>query len=245
MTYYAVLASIPIAVVSAFFIHWFTLRSVTTGKARLEISRGVYLGFSFQIVIFAGLLFYLGKSVFLAPLFAVGFSILGDWFNLHFPVALKNNGEPLIGGIVSFAMAQLFYISAFFQLTPWNSVYTGVIPYVVTLVFLILPAVIFYFRVYNPKRPKPIMIFAFVYGLVLCFFVSLAVNAFIAFGGYWIFLMLGGLVFLLSDAVMGETTIHGGRHPVWEFQVPWITYLIAQSLLLIGFFLLSHTMVGH
>jgi hypothetical protein len=245
MTYYAVLLSIPLAVVSAFLIHWFTLRSITTGKARLEISRGVYLGFSFQILIYACLLFYLGNSVLLAPVFAVAFSFVGDWFNLHFPIALKNNGEPLIGGILGFAMAQLFYISAFFQLTSWKLVYAGVIPYLITLAFLVLPAVIFYFRVYNPTRPKSIMIFAFVYGLILCFFVSLAVNAYLVFGGYWIYLMLGGFVFLVSDAIMGETTIHGERHPVWEFQVPWITYLFAQSLLLIGFFLLSHTLVRH
>lgn len=243
MTYYAVLLSIPLAVVSAFLIHWVTLRPVTTGKARLEISRGVYLGFSIQIFIFAVLLFYMGSSVLLAPLFAVGFSFVGDWFNLQFPIAVKNDGEPLIGGILGFAMAQLFYISAFFQLTSWNLVYYGYIPYLISALFLVIPSVIFYFRVYNPSRPKTIMVFALIYGLVLCFFVSLTVNAYLVFGGYWIYLMLGGLIFLVSDAVMGETTIHGGRHPVWEFQVPWLTYLIAQSLLLIGFFLLSHTMI--
>ncbi|MCZ8155322.1 MAG: hypothetical protein O9264_04320 [Leptospira sp.] len=243
MTYYAVLLSIPLAVVSAFLIHWVTLRPVTTGKARLEISRGVYLGFSIQIFVFAVLLFYMGSSVLLAPLFAVGFSFVGDWFNLQFPIAVKNDGEPLIGGILGFAMAQLFYISAFFQLTSWNLVYYGYIPYLISALFLVIPSVIFYFRVYNPSRPKTIMVFALIYGLVLCFFVSLTVNAYLVFGGYWIYLMLGGLIFLVSDAVMGETTIHGGRHPVWEFQVPWLTYLIAQSLLLIGFFLLSHTMI--
>lgn len=242
MIYYAVLTSIPFAVVSAFLIHWFTIRSIPTSSERLERIRGVYLGFSFQILIFAGLLFFLGGSVFLAPLFAIVFSLLGDWFNLQFPIALKSNGEPLVGGIISFAMAQLFYITAFFQLTPIGSLYTGLLPYFITMVLLVVPAVIFHFRVYNSQRPKSIMALAFLYGLVLCFFVSLTINAYLTFGGNWIYLMLGGFFFLLSDAVMGETTIHGGRHPKWEFQVPWITYLIAQSLLLIGLFLLSHSL---
>jgi hypothetical protein len=244
MTYYAVLVSIPLAVISAFLIHWFTIRAVPTGKARLEISRGVYLGFSFQILIFACLLFFLSsRSVFLAPVFAIAFSFVGDWFNLQFPIAQKNNGEPIIGGILGFTMAQFFFIAAFLQLTPIHAVFGGILSYGITAGFLILPAVIFYFRVYNPKRPKPIMISAFIYGIILCFFVSLTVNAYVTFGGYWLYLMIGGLVFLASDAVMGETTIHGERHPVWEYQVPWITYLIAQSFLLVGFFLLSHTVM--
>jgi len=243
MTYYAVLVSIPFAVVTAFLIHWFTIRVVSTAKTRLEISRGVYLGFSFQILVFALLLFFLGRSVFLAPVFAVAFSFVGDWFNLQFPIAQKNNGEPIIGGIVGFMMAQFFYISALFQLLPISSIFVNIYPFLITAAFLILPGVIFYFRVYNPKRPKPIMVFAFIYGIILCFFVSLTVNAFVLFGGFWIYLMIGGLFFLASDAVMGETTIHGERHPAWEYQVPWITYLIAQCFLLVGFFLLSHTLL--
>jgi hypothetical protein len=243
MTYYAVLISIPSAVIFAFLIHWFTIRTIPTSKTRLDISRGVYLGFSFQILIFALLLFVLGKSIFLAPLFAVLFSFIGDWFNLQFPIAQKNNGEPIIGGIVGFTMAQFFYISAFFQLVNLKVLYSNYISYLVTLLFLILPAVIFYFRVYNPKRSKPLMISAFIYGLILCFFVSLTVNAYLMYGGYWIYLMIGGIVFLISDAVMGETTINGERHPVWEYQIPWLTYLLAQSLLLVGFFLTSHTIL--
>lgn len=242
MTYYAILISIPIAVFSAFLIHWFTIRAIPSAKARLEVVRGVYLGFSFQILTFAFLLFYLGRSVFLAPVFAVIFSIIGDWFNLQFPIAQKSNEDPIIGGIVGFIMAQFFYISAFFQLVPISILYYGILPYLITAGFVILPGVIFYFRVYNPKRAKPIMVAAFLYGLILCFFVSLTVNAYLLYGGYWIYLMLGGLFYLVSDAVMGETTIHGERHPVWEYQVPWFTYLIAQSLLLVGFFLLSHTL---
>ncbi|GBF51595.1 YhhN-like protein [Leptospira ryugenii] len=245
MSYYAVLVCIPLSICVAFLIHWYTLRPIQNSKNRLEVSRGTYLGFSIQILLFAFLLFYLGGSVFLAPVFAIIFSFLGDWFNLQFPIALKNNGEPLIGGIVSFAMAQLFYISAFFQILPWSMLYSGIVPYLLSLSFLILTGVIFYFRVYEPKRSKPIMISALIYGLLLSFFVSLTANAYIQFGGVWLFLLLGGLFFIASDAIMGETTINGTRHPVWEYQVPWITYLLAQGLLLIGFFLVSHTKMVH
>lgn len=246
MVYYLILTAIPFAIVSAFFIHWFTISEEPNPKQRLEISRGIYLGFSFQVFVFAWLLFQIGHARFAFPLYAIAFSMLGDWFNLQFPLAKKYMKDPVLGGIFSFAIAQVFFILSFLQLISWNELYTGIQPYLITAVLLVLPAVIFYFRVYNPERSKWVMASAFVYGLVLCFFVSLCINAYLLYGGVWMYLTIGALFFLLSDAVMGETTINGTRHPKWEFQVPWITYLIAQCFLLVGFFLVSHTrMLAH
>lgn len=241
MVYYLILTTIPVAIVSAFFIHWFTLQEEPSPLKRLEHSRGIYLGFSFQILLFAWLLFQLGHARFSYPLYAIGFSFLGDWFNLQFPIAKKQMKDPVLGGIFSFAIAQVFFLLSFWKLTSWNELYTGVLPYAITGALLILPALIFFFRVYNPERSKWVMASAFVYGLILCFFVSLCFNAYLTFGGVWLYLAIGAGFFLLSDAVMGETTINGTRHPKWEFQVPWVTYLIAQSFLLVGFFLVSHT----
>ncbi|TGM26208.1 hypothetical protein EHQ82_04525 [Leptospira selangorensis] len=241
MVYYFILAAIPVAIVSAFCIHWFTISEEPNPNKRLEISRGIYLGFSFQVLVFAWLLFQLGHVRFAYPLYAVAFSMLGDWFNLQFSLAKKYMKDPVLGGIFSFAIAQVCFIFAFRQLISWEEIFQGVRPVLITTVFLVLPAFIFYFRVYNPDRSKWVMASAFVYGLVLCFFVSLCINAYLLYGGSWLYLAIGAGFFLLSDAVMGETTINGTRHPKWEFQVPWITYLIAQCFLLVGFFLLSHT----
>ncbi|TGL62649.1 hypothetical protein EHQ62_15155 [Leptospira jelokensis] len=246
MVYYLILTAIPFAIVSAFCIHWFTISNEENPETRLQISRGVYLGFSFQVLVFAWLLFQMGHAKFVYPLYAITFSMLGDWFNLQFPLTKKYMKDPVLGGIFSFAIAQVFFILALHQLITWNELYSGIQPYLITIVLLVLPALIFYFRVYNKERSKWVMASAFIYGLVLCFFVSLCINAYFLYGGVWIYLAIGALFFLLSDAVMGETTINGTRHPKWEFQVPWVTYLIAQNLLLIGFFLLSHTrMMAH
>ncbi len=246
MVYYFILASIPVAIISAFCIHWFTISEEQNPNIRLENSRGIYLGFSFQVLVFAWLLFQLGHSRFAYPLYAIAFSMIGDWFNLQFPLARKYMKDPVLGGIFSFAIAQVFFILAFRQLIAWEEIFHGVRPILITAVFIVLPAVIFYFRVYNPNRSKWVMASAFIYGLVLCFFVSLCINAYLLYGGSWIYLAIGAGFFLLSDAVMGETTINGTRRPKWEFQVPWITYLIAQCFLLVGFFLVSHTrMIAH
>ncbi|PJZ36314.1 hypothetical protein CH354_14605 [Leptospira levettii] len=241
MVYYFILTAIPFAIVSAFCIHWITLSDESNPEKRLEISRGVYLGFSFQVIVFAWLLFQLGHSRFAFPVVAIAFSMLGDWFNLQFPLAKKYMKDPVLGGIFSFAIAQIFFLLAIRQLITWEELYSSPRPFLITLLFIILPALIFYFRVYNPNRSKWVMASAFIYGIILCFFVSLCINAYLLYGGVWIYLGIGAGFFLLSDAVMGETTINGTRHPKWEFQVPWITYLIAQCFLLVGFFLVSHT----
>ncbi|XDD48560.1 lysoplasmalogenase family protein [Leptospira sp. WS39.C2] len=246
MVYYLILTTIPFAIVSAFCIHWYTISGEPSPEKRLEISRGVYLGFSFQVLVFAWLLYQLGHSRFAFPLYAIAFSMIGDWFNLQFPLAKRYMKDPVLGGIFSFAIAQVFFLVAFRQLISWEELFSSARPIIISLIFLILPAVIFYFRVYNPNRSKWVMVSAFLYGILLCFFVSLCVNAYLLYGGVWIYLAIGAGFFLLSDAVMGETTINGTRHPKWEFQVPWITYLIAQCFLIVGFFLVSHTrLIAH
>ncbi len=72
---------------------------------------------------------------------------------------------------------------------------------------------------------------ALVYGFFLGTMGAFAITAAILFKGPWIGVALGAGLFLLSDAIMGETTIKG-IHPANEFQIPWMTYLAAQALLL-------------
>lgn len=77
------------------------------------------------------------------------------------------------------------------------------------------------------------MLGGFLYGFALGTMTAIALSAAVTRGGSWIPVAAGALFFLLSDAVMGETTLHG-RHPRHEYQVPWGTYLAAQGLILAG-----------
>lgn len=239
------LTALPVSVIIFFILHWFSIRGIKTSQERLKSSRITYLGLSLQLLIFS---IFLGFSVgdsneevfgwkFLPVVLGMGFSFLGDVFNLHFPSIQKKIKYPLLGGIAGFFVAQIFYMLAIFNIEGWNDLFQENIHYGILILLLIVPAVIFKFRVYNPERPKSIMASAFVYGILLCYVEALLLNGALIHSGYWWILALGGGFFLLSDAVMGETTVHGGRHPVFEFQVPWITYLIAQSLLIVGFYL--------
>ncbi len=235
------LALLPIAVTLSFLVHWITLWKIRTPEERLPLSRGAYIAMSFQLLLYSWISFRLtdarGMASILVPM-GMTLSFVGDIFNLQFDAIAKRIREPLVGGIASFSLAQIFYIAAFlFLISPARLVAEGyLIPLVAAL--LAVPAILFRLRVYNPSRPPSIMRGAFIYGFILGCMAAVALSAALAAGGAWYLVAAGALLFLLSDAVMGETTIYG-RHPRFEFQVPWLTYLVAQGLIIMGTVLLS------
>jgi len=81
------------------------------------------------------------------------------------------------------------------------------------------------------------MITSFAYGLLLGTMSAIAISSAIVYGGFWWFVATGAFFYLVSDAVLGMTTIHGW-HPIAEFQIPWFTYLIGQGLILYGYALI-------
>ncbi len=229
------MALVPVTVVMSFFIHWLTVLRLKTPEERLPFCRGAYLAMSFQLVLYAWIVFmFFGDSParFLIPL-GISFSFIGDIFNLQFPGIKKKIDEPLFGGILSFIAAQIFYIWAFVGMVPVSELITGGYLYYFLAALIVFPAVVFRLRVYNPERPKKIMYGALVYGFILGAMTAVALSAAITRGGFWFAVSAGALFFLLSDAVMGETTIYG-RHPSFEYQVPWVTYLIAQGFIVFG-----------
>lgn len=228
---------VPLAILLAFAIHWLSLRPIKSSAERLVLSRGAYLGLSSMLVLFAWALVSTSPAQPLGGvLLALGMtaSFLGDFCNLQFPGASRRLGQPLAFGIGAFMLAQVFYIAAFLSLIPLAELRSkgGFLPILAVLV--IVPALIFRFRVFSPDRPRALMVLAFIYGFLLGAMAAVAISASIARGGAWIALGCGAASFMVSDAVFGDTTIRG-VHPVWEFQVPWITYLLAQGLLIGGF----------
>ena len=235
------LGLVPLTVALSFLVHWFTLRKIETPGERLPHCRGAYLAMSFQLLLFAWIAFRAtgaaGAAAILVPL-GMTFSFAGDVCNLRFPSIAKKTKEPLFWGIVSFSLAQFCYIGAFLSLMPPGRLVADgyLVPLLVAL--LLVPAVLFRLRVYNPARPRAIMRGAFIYGFILGAMAAVALSAAIAGGGAWLLVAVGSLFFLLSDAVMGETTVYG-RHPRFEYQVPWLTYLIAQGCIITGTVLLA------
>jgi hypothetical protein len=227
---------LPAGIVLGFFLHWLTIRSIDTAEGRLPYCRGAYLAFSAQLLLFAWAVFFTASpgryGAVLIPL-GMTFSFAGDYFNLQFPAIRNRVREPVFLGILSFAAAQACYIGAFLAFIPLRELMQrgSLVP--ILAVLLIAPAAIFRLRVYHPERPRSLMMGGFLYGFALGTMTAITLSAALARGGPWIPVAAGALLFLLSDAVMGETTLHG-RHPKHEYQVPWVTYLAAQGLILAG-----------
>lgn len=231
-----IVAAVPAGVLVSFAVHWISLAKVETAEKRLPLCRGTYLGLSAQLVSLAwvsALALSRGSTIALLVAAGMTLSFAGDAFNLQFDGIRKRVGEPLFYGILCFAAAQLCYMAAFLSSIPLASLIADGYFYPLLAALVVIPAILFRFRVYDPGRPKTVMLAAFLYGFILGTMAALAVSAALARGGTWFIVAAGALSFLLSDAIMGQTTIRG-VHPRNEFQVPWITYLAAQGLIILG-----------
>lgn len=222
-----------ISVAILFVIHWFNIRKLESSTERLVHSRGSYLGFSLIILMACWILCYLSGFKRAATQLSMGYisSFIGDIFNLQFDRIKRRVEEPIFLGILFFMVSQILYISAFINLVGLALLIKSPLFYTLLVLFLICPTVIFKLKVFSPDRPKRVMRGALIYGFLLGGMTAVVLTSAILAGGYWWLVLLGSLMFLLSDAVMGGSTIRG-LHPKYEFQVPWLTYLIAQGLIL-------------
>ena len=227
---------VPAGVLGGFLLHWFTIRRIRDPEERLPYCRGAYLAFSLQLLLYAWAIFFLVSGgrpgAVLIPL-GMTFSFTGDYFNLQFPIVRKRLSEPVFLGILCFAVAQIFYIAGFLFLIPLNELMDHGFLIPLLILFLAVPAAVFRLRIFKKERPKTLMRGGFLYGFALGAMVAVAVSATLVRGGYWCAVAVGALFFLVSDAVMGQTTLRG-RHPSYEYQIPWGTYLAAQGLILFG-----------
>ncbi len=208
----ALLALAPALVLFSFFAHWLTLVKFDTAEKRLPYCRGAYLAFSVQLSLYAWIVFTAfgtaGAASVLLPL-GMSFSSLGDIFNLQFGPIARRVGEPLFYGILSFMAAQACYIGAFVTMVPLSELASEGYLYPLITALIVVPAILFKLRVYNPLRPKSIMGGAFVYGFILGAMAAIALSAAFVRGGYW-YAVAAGAVFLPA---VGRQ--NGGDHHQW------------------------------
>jgi len=241
---YAVIFSLGAAgcCISVFIIHWISLLPITDPQHRLEKSRALYLVLSSVLAASAAILYLRPDGeLLLTPLIPLGcvFALAGDWFNLQYPAAKKiTRGEPVFGGIVSFCLTQICFLAAFKTHAGPVIEAHRLVFLALMLLFLLLPLLVFILRVFRKGMPKRILMGSLVYGSLLGAMAATAVFSALFVRGPWLMIAVGALLYLFSDARMGMTTLHG-YHPPNEFQIPWLTYLAGQALILNGFALLS------
>ncbi len=231
-------AFVPAMIVFAFAVHWGSLAGMRSSAERLPVCRLPYLGYSFLIVVFSWVLYALaGSGSSLAIFMPIGASLAfaGDFYNLQFEAARHSvKGESTTEGMIAFSFVQLSYTAAYLARVRLAAlVESGYLPVSFALVAAILIG-FFVLKIWNPARPEGLMVATMAYGLALAVATAIAVSTAILLGGWWILIALGSALFVASDFAMGVTTVHG-RHPAWEFQGPWLAYLIAQGLIQYGY----------
>lgn len=236
------LGFIPFIVLLSFLIHWRSLKTVSSSSARLEYSRVPYLGYSFLLVMVSWVLFIASPAKefpsLLIPLGSI-FAIIGDYFNLQHEFAQRiTRNTPIFGGLLSFSITQICYSAAFCAFSSNSSLLSFAYSIPLIVLFVSIPQIVFSLRVYYKGMPARIVWGSRVYSCLLGFMAAAALIYAFAYGGFWILIACGGVLYLISDSILGETTVHG-RHPRAEYQLPWITYLAAQGCIIIGYGLLS------
>ncbi|MEN1938140.1 lysoplasmalogenase [Paenibacillus sp. 102] len=145
-------------------------------------------------------------------------STLGDLFM----AGLIPFGHRLIGGMITFAIAHCFYVTAFLQTgISWKGFWIGVIVYGL---FLIIG---WFFFIRNQGQDKLFTVGALVYGLWVGGMACFAFALYYAKSGIWWIPAFGGLLFVISDFIIGVTDI-GGRKVKYDPLWIWLTYIAAQ-----------------
>ncbi|MHC2834541.1 lysoplasmalogenase [Bacillus sp. F9_6S_D1_P_5] len=145
-------------------------------------------------------------------------STVGDLFM----AGLIPIGHRLIGGMITFALAHCFYVKAFLQTgISWNGFWIGLLVYGL---FLIIG---WFFFIRNEKQDKLFTIGALIYGLWVGGMACFAFALYYENTGIWWIPAFGGLLFVISDFIIGVTDIGGHKlkyEPLWI----WFTYVAAQ-----------------
>lgn len=140
--------------------------------------------------------------------------------------------QRLIGGMLTFAVAQSFYMTAFIQMMSASGgaaggrgLWIGVAGYGLLLV------VGWLFFIRNPRKQAILNYGALGYGLwvggMACFALDLAMML----GGVWWLTAVGGLIFVLSDLLIGVTDVGGYRMKHKEIWI-WFTYVAGQMAII-------------
>lgn len=151
------------------------------------------------------------------------FSVLGD-IMMSQALKLKNC---LVFGMVSFAAAHFFYISAFSELMClYGTGLCNILPYT-AVPYLIITSVLFIFLVRCPENGKLVNNTAFAYGLIVSLMAAFGGAAAIGIGGVWGILGPATGLLLFSDVILALTELGKYNIPKAEWLI-WAAYSAAQ-----------------
>jgi uncharacterized membrane protein YhhN len=219
----------------AIALSWLKLKPFTKLLAMLLVIFWTFTAFGFEMNLAVGLL-----------ISAQCFGLLGDLF-LLFP------NRWFLGGLVAFLLGHFLYIGLIVMLLVEGfaigllTTITGLMPLILITLWIIFMA--FFYRVFTPhirsgNANSIFWIAVLFYAFILSGLMLLSVLFIILLPGYaapWLFLPLGGILFLVSDFLLAYDRFVK-RINLGQLWVR-ITYHLAQFSLAIGFILLIENVV--
>ncbi len=154
--------------------------------------------------------------------------LLGDiWLDLKY-IYLQDGDKYLYAGFYSFFMGHLFFLSAIFTHYSWTAV---------TLVLSIAPALIGAAATVALEKPMKLIYgkfkpTCFIYGFILMAMAASSIVAAVVTGErVWIFMSIGGVLFLLSDFMLSGTYFGEGKNTPVYVVMNHVLYYAAQFVI--------------
>ncbi|MEW6364332.1 MAG: lysoplasmalogenase [Acidobacteriota bacterium] len=165
------------------------------------------------------------QSVSLLIFLGMLFGFLGDLIMAD----ILRTPDRVIFGIGSFGIGHGCYIAAFLLALRAIHAQSGRVNWIVMASLVLLGIVLWTGLVRNPDKPLPLNLAALVYTLLICIMVAFAISLALAVPRLW-YLALGALLFLASDAILGNQIF---RDHQWFLvsDVVWVTYIVGQLLI--------------
>ncbi|MBI5032396.1 MAG: lysoplasmalogenase [Chloroflexi bacterium] len=192
-----------------------------------RLPRIVRMLLSFSLVVAAFEIWFGGaKQATYAQWVAFGMlaSFIGDLIMAKL-IPLPNR---LIGGMIAFGIAHVFYITAYVGASV-ESLDRWIVGLVVGLGFYAVISIGGWFAlIRNPQKDRATNIGALVYGMLVGTMAAFALGLASALGGGFWLTAVGGLLFIVSDFIIGITDIRGIKIKNANDWI-WLTYVAGQA----------------
>lgn len=167
--------------------------------------------------------------------FAMIFCFIGD-LTMASIIKLPDN---FIGGIISFSVAHILFILGFSKTAKFNGSSIATPKLIIGLIiYPVLMTLTWWFYIYNPH--KVVLSFgALVYGLLICLTAAFALASYLTFGKSYLLAAIGSVCFIVSDCIIGMTSIRGSVIPN-SITLVWFTYIIALMGIIYGNSIVKH-----
>ena len=192
--------------------------------------RPLRLSTSFILVVCAALLWAsntalsgAARSIF----FGMAFGFCGDLI-LADVIRLRNH---MIPGIIAFGIGHIFYITAFIQVSQTLGLSNPLSGSMLWVVYVMVIGVLWVAMINNPHKPRTLNLGSLIYAWLIALMAGTAGGLAIQDGRFGL-TALGGLLFLISDMILGNREL---RDNAWFLvhDVVWVIYIAGQALLVL------------